>query len=254
MKQVNSDLIHFMGVPIDVIPMGKLNYRIADMMDSESRPQVMACANPHSLAVSKSNNEFYWALNNAEVVIADGAGVCLFASKLKKVKVERITGADFFMSTMSILEKRAGKVFFFGSSERVLEIIRKKLEKEYENIQLVGMISPPFGEWSKESDMQFIEQINSAKPDVLWVGMTAPKQEVWVNNNKDALDVPLIGNIGAVFDFYAGTYNRAPAWMCKRNLEWAYRLFKEPRRMWRRNFISTPLFIKEVLVEHFRGN
>ena len=92
-----------------------------------------------------------------------------------------------------------------------------------------------------------LETINKARPDVLWVGMTAPKQEKWVEANRQKLNVPVIGSIGAVFDFYAGTYSRAPQWICDAGLEWAYRFMREPRRMWQRNFVSAPKFVWLVL-------
>jgi len=98
-----------------------------------------------------------------------------------------------------------------------------------------------------------VQTINLARPDVLWVGMTAPKQEKWVEENRHNLNVPVIGSIGAVFDFYAGTYARAPQWVCRIGFEWAYLFMLEPRRMWHRNFVSTPKFLWLVLCQHVLG-
>ena len=98
-----------------------------------------------------------------------------------------------------------------------------------------------------------VQTINDAKPDVLWVGMTAPKQEKWVEENRHNLTVPVIGSIGAVFDFYAGTYARAPQWVCRIGLEWAYRFLLEPRRMWQRNCVSAPKFLWLVMSRHVLG-
>ncbi len=95
-----------------------------------------------------------------------------------------------------------------------------------------------------------IATINEAEPDVLWVGMTAPKQEKWVHANVDSLNARVIGSVGAVFDFFAGTAPRAPQWMCSLGLEWLHRLAREPRRMWRRIFVSTPVFVRKVLAQH----
>ena len=107
--------------------------------------------------------------------------------------------------------------------------------------------SPTFkAEFTEEDNQLMIEQINNARPDVLWVGMTAPKQEKWIHQHKDKLDVPLSAAIGAVFDFYAGSKKRSPVWVCKMGLEWFPRLLREPRRMFRRNFISSPLFLLMV--------
>jgi len=150
-------------------------------------------------------------------------------------------------------QRGAGRVFFFGSSEKVLNLIAHKMAHEFPRLQLSGALSPPFRSWTAEENASMIAAINAANPDVLWVGMTAPNQEKWVHENRDKLTVPVIGSIGAVFDFFAGTYPRAPNWMCLIGIEWVYRLIKEPRRMWRRNFISSPRFVALVLWRHIFG-
>jgi len=156
----------------------------------------------------------------------------------------RITGEDFFLGLMRALDQRGGKrVFFFGSSETVLGRIRYKMSRTFPNVTVCGAFSPPFYEWSAEENSAMVAAINRTIPDVLWVGMTAPKQEKWVAANCTQLDVSVIGSIGAVFDFFAETHPRAPQWMRKMGLEWLYRLSKEPRRMWERNLISTPIFM-----------
>ena len=131
-----------------------------------------------------------------------------------------------------------------------MDLIAERFAHEYPELELAGILSPPFSQWSATENNAMVAQINAARPDVLWVGMTAPKQEKWVQENRERLKVPVIGSIGAVFDFYAGTYPRAPQWMCGLGIEWLFRLVKEPRRMWRRNFISTPKFVALVLLRH----
>ena len=163
----------------------------------------------------------------------------------------RIAGEEFFKSLLSKLNHTGkGRIFFFGSSNTVLEKIKHHLQEDYPSLTLCGVLSPPYREWTEAENTQMIKTINYSQPDVLWVGMTAPKQEKWVQENRARLNVPVIGSIGAVFDFYAGTYPRAPVWMCRIGLEWLYRLIKEPRRMWRRNFISNPKFVLLIIWKH----
>lgn len=240
-----------LGVCIDRKPLDRL---IDDGMNAVKRRGsrvIFACANPHSLVTAQEDRTFLRALNQSSHVVADGVGVLLMA-KMAGVGVgPRITGSDFFYGIMQALERRGGgRVFFFGSSPKVLQSMSARCARDYPRVTVCGVLSPPYRQWSDEENKAMLEHINSARPDVLWVGMTAPKQEKWVEANQDRLEVPVIGSIGAVFDFYAGTYPRAPEWMCRAGIEWAYRLFKEPQRMWRRNFVSSPLFVLLVLRKH----
>ena len=126
------------------------------------------------------------------------------------------------------------------------------MAREFPLIEVCGTFSPLFAsEFSEAESSMMCDKVNAARPDVLWVGMTAPKQEKWIYQNRQCLNVPLIGAIGAVFDFYAGTKKRAPEWVCKLGLEWLPRLLREPRRLFRRNFVSTPSFLLLVLKEKF---
>lgn len=188
------------------------------------------------------------------MVVADGIGVTVMARLVGVPIGPRITGTDYFHAVLGALQQRGGgRVFFFGSSQQVLDLIVKRFVADFPSLTLCGTLSPPFGEWSDEENRRMVQVINEAKPDVLWVGMTAPKQEKWVEFNRRELNAPMIGSIGAVFDFYAGTYSRAPQWMCRMGLEWAYRFLLEPRRMWRRNFLSAPRFVWLVLRYHTLG-
>lgn len=213
------------------------------------RPAVaFACANPHSAVVAQSDPEFMDALRSYEQVVADGVGLYLMA-RLAGIDVgPRITGTDYFLALMRRLdESGGGRVFFFGSSPDCLERIGQRFRWEFPRLTLCGTLSPPYSDWSDVENKRMVDDINAAKPDVLWVGMTAPKQEKWVQRNRAQLDVAVLGSIGAVFDFYAGLIVRAPDWICGLGLEWLYRLIREPRRLWRRTMVSMPLFVFAIL-------
>ena len=151
---------------------------------------------------------------------------------------------------MQKLNKIGGKCFFMGSSEKVLELIKEKAKTIYPNI-LIETYSPPYkSEFSDEDNQAIIHIINQAKPDLLWIGMTAPKQEKWTYSHWNELNIHChVGTIGAVFDFFAGTMQRAPVWWQEHSLEWLYRLLKEPKRMWRRYIIGNTLFIYNIMKE-----
>ena len=209
---------------------------------------VFACANPHSLVVARGDPEFRDALAQASAVVADGVG-CTLAATLAGVSVgPRITGSDYFVAVMTSLNRMGGRAFFFGSNTEVLAKLSERVERDFPRVETTSL-SPPYGPWSEEANLVMIDAICEFKPDVLWVGMTAPKQEKWVFANRARLSVPVIGSIGAVFDYYAGVTKRAPQWICDLGLEWLYRLPREPKRLWRRTVISAPLFLWFVFRE-----
>jgi N-acetylglucosaminyldiphosphoundecaprenol N-acetyl-beta-D-mannosaminyltransferase len=243
-----------LGVPIDRKSLEAATAETLAAIEQRSPQVIFACANPHSLVTAERDPAFKLALNNASLVVADGVGVTMMA-RLAGVKVgPRITGSDYFRSIMEALAKRGtGRVFFFGSSPTALSRIADRMQRELPGVQLCGTLSPPFRWWSAEEDTAMVATINEADPDVLWVGMTAPKQEKWVEQNRHRIRAPVIASIGAVFDFYAGLNLRAPRWMCGLGIEWLYRLAREPRRMWRRSFVSAPKFVALVTWRHVLG-
>lgn len=195
---------------------------------------------------------FSEALQKGDVLIPDGISIvkaCRFLNAKSQPK-ERIAGWDLFVYEMEKLNRVGGKVMFLGSSDAVLNLIRQRVAEKYPKIE-VDTYSPPYKPvFSDEENEAMISAINQSNPDLLWIGMTAPKQEKWAYTHLDRLDVHChIGTIGAVFDFFAGTVKRAPERWQRAGLEWLYRLLSEPRRMWRRYFIGNAKFIYYIMVE-----
>lgn len=199
---------------------------------------------------------FSEALQKGDVLIPDGISIvkaCRFLNAKSQPK-ERIAGWDLFVYEMEKLNRVGGKVMFLGSSDAVLNLIRQRVAEKYPKIE-VDTYSPPYKpEFSDEDNEAMISAINHSNPDLLWIGMTAPKQEKWAYTHLDRLDVHChIGTIGAVFDFFAGTVKRAPERWQRAGLEWLYRLLSEPRRMWRRYFIGNAKFIYYIMLEKIMG-
>lgn len=195
---------------------------------------------------------FSEALQKGDVLIPDGISIvkaCRFLNAKSQPK-ERIAGWDLFVYEMEKLNRVGGKVMFLGSSDAVLNLIRRRVAEKYPKIE-VDTYSPPYKpEFSNEDNEAMISAINHSNPDLLWIGMTAPKQEKWAYTHLDRLDVHChIGTIGAVFDFFAGTVKRAPERWQRVGMEWLYRLLSEPRRMWRRYFIGNAKFIYYIMLE-----
>lgn len=208
--------------------------------------------NAHSYNTALKDTLFAEALTKGDVLIPDGASIVKACKwlKAKSQPKERIAGWDLFTFEMKHLNEKGGKCFFMGSSEKVLGFIKEKAKTVYPNI-IVETYSPPYKlEFSDEDNKAIIKAINQANPDLLWIGMTAPKQEKWAYTHWKELEINChVGTIGAVFDFFAGTMERAPIWWQEHSLEWLYRLIKEPKRMWRRYIIGNTLFLYNVIKE-----
>lgn len=214
--------------------------------------------NAHSYNVAQEDALFAEALLKGDVLTADGASIVHACRWLRTPSrpTERVAGWDVFEYEMTALERRAETektrltVFFMGSSPEVLRRIEERAAQDYPYLR-IETYSPPYKqEFSTEDNETIVRTINAANPDLLWIGMTAPKQEKWTYGHWSELKIHChVGTIGAVFDFYAGTAKRAPLWWQQHSLEWLYRLMTEPRRMWRRYIIGNVKFVRNILKE-----
>ncbi len=212
-----------------------------------SKKRLITTINQYSYCIAEQDPEFKKALLQSDVLLPDGMAIVAAVRFQSGTKIKKIAGADIHFHLLNELNKKGGSCFYLGSSEGTLLKIKERLAVEFPNIN-VGTYSPPFkSHFSKSEDMEMIDAINAFAPDVLFVGMTAPKQEKWAFRHKMQLNTKTICAIGAVFDFYAGTVKRpSPFWVNLR-LEWFIRLVKEPKRMWKRYLYYGPVFIKHIL-------
>jgi N-acetylglucosaminyldiphosphoundecaprenol N-acetyl-beta-D-mannosaminyltransferase len=188
---------------------------------------------------------FSRTLREVDWLIPDGVGI-VFASRLLRGNIhERVTGSDIFRGIHEQLDRAGGgSVFFLGSSEETLATIQGRMARDFRNVRVVGSCSPPFkASFSAEDTEKMIATINAAAPDVLWIGMTSPKQDVWLHQNRQRLKVKFAAGVGAVFDFYSGRVKRSHPVFQRLGIEWLPRLLQEPRRLWRRMLISAPVFL-----------
>ena len=213
-----------------------------------------ACANPHSLVMAKSDSVFRKAILSADLVTPDGIAVIWASSILGGSLTARVTGYDIFTGLNQLLDGKGGyRVFFLGSTPSRLKMISKKMGDVYPNVTVAGTYSPPFKpDFGPQESHKMVEAVNACRPHVLWVGMGAPKQEKWIYRYKDRLDVNFIGAVGAVFDFFTGKVQRSTPTFLKSELEWVPRFFQEPRRLWKRIFLSTPLFLFLVALQRLK--
>lgn len=225
------------------------NNDITELQNSDKI--LITTINAHCYNIAQIDKNYHEALRNSDVLLPDGISVVWATRWLTGQKLKKIAGADLFFFEMERLQQTGGKCFFLGSTDATLTKIKERIAKEYPRIT-VESYSPPYkSEFTTDDNSFMLEAINSFRPDILLVGMTAPKQEKWAYQHYNRLNVGHICCIGAVFDFYAGTINRAPQWMIKFGIEWLYRLLKEPRRMWRRYLVGNLQFIWYIIKERF---
>lgn len=208
--------------------------------------------NAHSFNTAQKDELFAESLSKCDYLMPDGISIVMACKllRLKDCPEQRCPGWDLFEADMKKLNLTGGKVMFMGSSEKVLDLIRERAKVDYPNLEVVTYSPPYKEEFSEEDSAAIINAINKANPDLLWIGMTAPKQEKWIYSHWKDLDIHChAGSIGAVFDFYAGTVERAPLIWQKFGLEWLHRLLSNPRRLWRRYLIGNPLFVWNITKE-----
>ena len=207
---------------------------------------IVNCINPHSYIVQKKNKGFRNALLNSDFLIPDGSGIVFGAKLLQNITIEKVSGYDLFIETMGKLEESSGSVFMLGSSDSVLQEIVSRAAKEFPSVTL-NILSPPFKEEFDKNDIdKFVKSIEMVSPDVVFVGLTAPKQEIVIDSMPAVKGVKFMAGIGAVFDFYSGASRRPHDLWIRLNLEWFRRFLKQPRHLWKRVFISMPLFIADI--------
>ncbi|WP_300021523.1 WecB/TagA/CpsF family glycosyltransferase [uncultured Maribacter sp.] len=215
---------------------------------------LVSTINQYSYCISEEDAVFKNALLESDVILPDGVGIVAAAKWLNGVSVKKIAGADFHEFQLKRLNEIHGSCFYLGASNETLAKIGERLKVDYPNVTF-GSYSPPYKpEFSEEDNLKMIEAVNAFQPDVLFVGMTAPKQEKWSHANKDLLDAKIICSIGAVFDFYAGTVERPNKIWQDLGLEWLGRLLKEPKRMAKRYIYYGGVFTKHLVKAKFSSN
>lgn len=207
---------------------------------------VINTINQFSFCIAEQDSDFKEALLESDVLLPDGVAVVAAMRVLNGQKIKKIAGADLHRHLLEELNSKRGSCFYLGSSESTLSKIRERISTEYPSIK-IGSFSPPYrSSFSDAENTQMIEAVNAFAPDVLFIGMTAPKQEKWAHANRKSLNTKILCSIGAVFDFYAGTVERPGILWINFGLEWLGRLIKEPKRMWKRYLYYGPVFIWQI--------
>ena len=242
------DTSNILGVRVAVTDMEKTVALMESQLENW-RGEYVCVANVHTTVTASEDEAYLKVQNGAVMVLPDGGPLSAYSRRHDFEEARRVTGPDLMLRLLEISPARGYRHFFYGSTEETLERMRKRLTVDYPGLQVCGMISPPFRALSPEEDAAIVEQINETKPDFVWVGLGAPKQEIWMNQHQGRVSGLMIG-VGAGFDYYAGNIKRAPMWMQKCSLEWLYRLMQDPKRLFTRYLYTNTKFIWNTI---FRG-
>lgn len=217
---------------------------------------LISTLNPHSFYVAEHDPLFKEALLNSTILLPDGIGIVIANWLLNFSRIPKIAGIDVFEYLLTELDASSipshKRVYFLGSTDSNLLVIKQKIVKDFPSLT-VGIYSPLFKpEFSKTELDAMINAVNDFAPHVLFVGMTAPRQEKWAYQNFSSLNTSIVCSIGAVFDFYSGRIKRPSIIWQQLGLEWLGRFLREPFRLWRRTLISMPYFMGRVLLEFIK--
>lgn len=243
-----------LGVGVSAINMAQA-LRTIEIWIRRRQQNYICVTGVHGIMESQRDRMLRYIHNGAGVVTPDGMPL-VWLSRLKGFSwVERVYGPDLMLAVCERSLATGFRHYLYGSAEGVPEKLMNRLVQRFPGLRIAGCWSPPFRPLTSEEDERLVQTINRTESDIVWVGLSTPKQEYWMHQHLGRIRAPVMIGVGAAFDFLAGVKRQAPRWMQKSGLEWMFRLLNEPRRLWRRYAINNPLFLWMVLLQAVgRGN
>ena len=215
-------------------------------------------ANANDMVMGKKNYFIRKTINESSLSVPDGISLVMLSRIYGYPLKKRVYGPDLMLKFLKVAEDKGYSIFFYGSTQQTLGLLTKNLKFRFPHLQIAGIYSAPFRDLTEDEDRKITEKINQASPDVLWIGLGCPKQQLWMYEHKNKLKVPVMVGVGAAFDFLAGTKSQSPRWIRDNGFEWLFRLITEPKRLWRRYLINGSLFIyylgKELILRVLKIN
>lgn len=231
-----------------LVTSGSFRDLVNKMFSLSEKSSYICFANVHMIMESYKDPKFNDLLNEADMVTADGRPVSLYMKLFYGISQDRVAGMDVVPAIIAQANEQGGSVYFYGSTEDVLQKIEDRIRSEYPNVRIAGTYSPPFRPLSEEEDQEVIRMINEANPDFLFVSLGCPKQEKWMADHKGKINACMLG-VGQAFLTFTGMEKRLPQWARNLSLEWTYRLWLEPNRLWKRYLFTNTHFLWIVLTK-----
>jgi N-acetylglucosaminyldiphosphoundecaprenol N-acetyl-beta-D-mannosaminyltransferase len=237
---------NILGVGVSAINMAQ-TLAILDEWIARRDPHYVCVSTVHGIMECQKSASLRRLFNASGLTTPDGMPL-VWISRLQGFRhVRRVYGPDLVLAVCEQSLVKGYLHYFFGGREGVAEELKASLERRFPGLQVVGTDSPPFHPMTPDQDREVAQRIRATRPDIVWVGMSTPKQDIWSAEHVGQLDAPVIIGVGAAFDFLSGRKRQAPRWMQQSGLEWFFRLLQEPRRLWRRYLVYNPLFVFKLL-------
>jgi N-acetylglucosaminyldiphosphoundecaprenol N-acetyl-beta-D-mannosaminyltransferase len=239
---IRDDRVDILGVGVNPINLDDAVATIERWISNGSRNYVCVTG-VHGVMESRRDQRLRRIQNEAGMVTPDGMPLVWFSRFCRNGRMDRVYGPDLMRKMTAVSCRRGYKQFYYGGGQGVADKLKQALVAAHPELEVAGTLCPPFRELTPDEDRAEVAAINAACPDVVWVGLSTPKQEFWMANHLGRVEAPVMVGVGAAFDFLAGTKRQAPRWMQRHGLEWLFRLSAEPRRLWRRYAYIVPGFI-----------
>lgn len=237
----DADRFPVLTAGINAVTMNQTVDVVAEWIETGRREYVNVCTS-HTTVECYDSPALARAVNASGLAVPDGMPL-VWLGRLRGRRVGRVYGPDLMLALCRHGESRQYRHFFYGGTPQTLERLEDRLRRRFPRIVVAGRFAAPFRALTSDETAEVVKSVNQAAPDIVWVGLGTPKQDYWMATFRPALDAPALIGIGAAFNFHAGTVDQAPRWIMSCGLEWLYRLFKEPRRLWRRYLLGNPRFV-----------
>jgi N-acetylglucosaminyldiphosphoundecaprenol N-acetyl-beta-D-mannosaminyltransferase len=236
------ELVNVLGVNVSPVPFTGVLAMIDSWIQAGTK-KYCCCAPVSSVMAAQGDKKAMAAINGAGLVVPDGMPIVWIVQLAGFANQDRVYGPDLLLSICALSEKRGYSHFFYGGEPGIAERLVGNLKQQFPCLKVAGTYCPPFRPLTAEEDRAIIDMINHNSPDIVWVGLGSPKQDLWMAEHYEKLDAKVCIGVGAAFDFHSGRIKQAPRWMQQTGLEWLHRLWQEPRRLWRRYLIGSPAFV-----------
>jgi N-acetylglucosaminyldiphosphoundecaprenol N-acetyl-beta-D-mannosaminyltransferase len=241
-----------LGVRVDAVQIDDVVRQMAAWIEERGPGRTIAVTGMHGVTEAQHDAEFHRVLNEADLVVADGMPLVWLGRLRGFAMPRRVYGPELLQTFCERTAATGYRHFFCGGAEGVAEELAARLAKRFPGMQIAGTFCPPFRALTAAEDQEACEKIIASRADVVWVGLSTPKQEWWMACHRERLKVPVMVGVGAAFDFHTGRVAQAPEWMREHGLEWLFRLVKEPRRLWRRYLVYGSEFVFNVMLQELR--